>query len=139
MLFLDTTILVGAADARDDCHADAKAILLAVASGKPGIAFTSDYLLDETLTTLTISRGVAAAKAVAFVRRVMASPKVRVLVTDSDDFSQALADFPRHGELGLSFTDTMSLVLMRGKGCTLICSHDKGFDKVKGIERRQTL
>lgn len=139
MLFLDTTVLVGAADARDECHEDGKAVLQAVASGRPGLAFTSDYVLDETLTILAGKRGVGAARAVEFVRRVMASPRVRVITIDSEDFQQALADYLRHGASGLSFTDTVSLVLMRAQGCSLICSHDSGFDKVKGIERKQAL
>ncbi len=139
MLFLDTTVLVGAADARDECHADGKAILQAVASGKPGVALTSDYVLDEVLTILSGKRGVGAEQAVGFVRRVLASPRVKVLSADADDFAQALQDYPRLGNLGLSFTDAMSLVLMAGQSCTVVCSHDAGFDKVAGIERRQRL
>jgi uncharacterized protein len=139
MLFLDTTILAGAADSNDDCHEDAQAVFKAVATGQPGVAFTSDYVLDETLTLLTIKRGIGAAKAVDFVRRVMSSPRVKVITADADDFRQALADYPQNGALGLSFTDAMSLAIMNSKGCTLICSHDTGFDKVKGIERAQTL
>lgn len=139
MLFLDTTILVGAADARDECHEDGKAVLKAVATGKPGTAFTSEYVLDETLTILASKRGVGAAKAVEFVRRVMSSPRVKVLGVDTDEFFQTLSGFTRHGALGLSFTDAVSITLMEGQGCKVICSHDAGFDKVKGLERRQRL
>lgn len=139
MLFLDTTVLVGAADARDECHADGRAVLQAVATGKPGMAITSDYVLDETLTILARERGIGPARAVDFVRRVVSSPRVKVVSADPEDFAQALGEFARQGAMGLSFTDTMSLVVMKGQGCTLICSHDSGFDKVKGIERRERL
>jgi predicted nucleic acid-binding protein len=138
MLFLDTTILVGAADARDDCHADAKAILQAIATGKPGLALVSDYVLDETVTILGNRRGVGAAKAVAFVRRVLASPRVKLVVTDGADVAQALDDYPRH-DGRLSFTDVMSLVVMAGQGCTLLCSHDAGFDAVRDVKRKTAL
>ncbi len=139
MLFLDTTVLVGAADARDENHEDGKAILQAIATGKPGMAWTSDYVLDETLTILAGKRGIGADKAVTFVHRVMSSPRVKVLSADSDDFRAALERFPDLGDRGLSFTDTMSTVLMDGQNCSIICSHDEGFDKLHGIERRQTL
>ena len=138
MLFLDTTVLVGAADARDACHEDGKATLQALATGKPGTAFVSDFVLDEAVTILGKRRGVGAAKAADFVRRVLASPRIRLLVSDTEDFAQALTDYPRHGG-DLSFTDVMSLTLMKGQGCTLICSHDAGFDRVKDIKRKTTL
>lgn len=138
MIFLDTTMLVGAADKHDECHADARAIFLAIATGKPGTAFVSDYVLDETLTILGSRRGVGAAKAVDFVQRVLRSPRVKMVPLEPEDFSQALAEYSQIGGK-LSFTDVVSLVLMRTKGCTTICSHDSGFDRVKGIERKQSL
>lgn len=138
MLFLDTTMLVGAADARDECHIDGKAVLQAIATGKPGTAFVSDYVLDETLTILGSRRGVGAAKAVGFVRRVLSSPRVKMVPVDSEDFAQALADYSRIGG-DLSFTDVMSLVLMKSQDCTVICSHDPGFDRITDIKRKQSL
>lgn len=139
MLFLDTTVLVGAADERDACHDDGKRILLAVATGRHGAALTSTFVLDEVITILSGPRRVGAAKAAAFVAKVMASPRVKVLPVGTDDFLDALAEHPRLGGLDLSFTDTTSVVLMRSRGCTVICSHDTGFDKVKGIRRAQSL
>lgn len=138
MLFLDTTVLVGAADARDECHEDGKAVLKSVATGKPGTAFVSDYVLDETLTILGQRRGVGPARAIDFVRRVLSSPRVKLVVTDVEDFTQALDDYARHGG-ALSFTDVMSLVVMKGQGCSLICSHDAGFDRVKDVKRKAAL
>jgi predicted nucleic acid-binding protein len=138
MLFLDTTMLVGAADARDECHADGKAVLEAIATGKPGAALVSDYVLDETLTILGKRRGVGPTKAVDFVRRVLSSPRVKLVPADSDDFVQALADYAKLGG-NLGFTDVMSLVLMKDQGCAVICSHDSGFDAIRAVKRRQSL
>ncbi|MEK6975253.1 MAG: PIN domain-containing protein [Candidatus Thermoplasmatota archaeon] len=79
-----------------------------------------------------------AAKAVEFVRRVLASPRVKLVPVDPEDFSQALATYSRIGG-DLSFTDVVSVTVMQGQGCAVIASHDSGFDRVKGIERRQSV
>ncbi|MFA5942930.1 MAG: PIN domain-containing protein [Candidatus Thermoplasmatota archaeon] len=138
MLFLDTTMLVGAADARDECHDDGRAVLEAIATGKPGMALISDYVLDETLTILGKRRGIGPAKAVDFIRRVRSSPRVNLVSVDAEDFAQALTDYSRIGG-ALSFTDVVSLVVMKNQGCTVICSHDSGFDRVNSITRKQAL
>lgn len=135
MLFLDTTVLAGAADANDACHGDGKRILQAVASGKFGMALTSDYVLDETLTILAVKRRLGAAKAVAFVRLLLASPRVRLLTVDHDEFQRVLDDFASLGSKGLGFTDSASVSLMRLHGCTQIASHDHGFDQIPGLQR----
>lgn len=138
MIFLDTTMLVGAADARDECHAEGKAVLEAIATGKPGTALVSDYVLDETLTLLGKRRGVGPSKAIDFVRRVLSSPRVKLVPVEPEDFTQALTDYAKLGG-DLSFTDVMSLALMKNQGCTVICSHDSGFDAIKAVKRKQSL
>lgn len=138
MLFLDTTVLVGAADARDDCHSDGKAVLEAVVTGKPGLALTTDYVLDETLTILGQRRGIGPAKAVDFVGRILSSPRLRLVTTDAQDVASAMADCAKIGG-ALSFTDVVSLAVMRRHGCDVICSHDTGFDRVKSVTRHRRL
>lgn len=138
MLFLDTTVLVGAADARDACHKDGKTVLEAVAAGQPGTALVSDYVLDEALTILGKRKGVGAAKAVDFVRRIMSSPRVKTVTATPEDFLKALTEYER-SDGSLSFTDAMSCVLMKSQGCKVLCSHDSGFDRIKSITRKQTL
>jgi predicted nucleic acid-binding protein len=138
MIFLDTTVLVGAADARDECHADGKAILQAVAGGKPGAALVTDYVLDETLTILGKRRGIGASKAVAYVQRILSSPRIVRISIDAGDFDQALSLYARAGG-ALSFTDVVSLFVIQQQGCTIICSHDGGFDAIAAVKRQQSL
>ncbi|MHB8586989.1 MAG: type II toxin-antitoxin system VapC family toxin [Thermoplasmatota archaeon] len=135
MYFLDTTILVGAGDARDACHADARTCFAFVASGKAGAGLISDYVLDEALTILAKRGGVGAGRAVAFVTKVLHSPRIRVLHVDEDTFAMSLRIFPRHDGV-LSFTDTTTVCLMQKHGCKHLFSHDAGFDRCIDIIRQ---
>lgn len=137
MLFLDTTILVGAADSHDECHRDGRQTLQAIATGKPGMAYTSDYVLDETLTILGKRRGVGPKKAVEFVRLVLSSPRVLLQVSDERDVADAVEKYSTVGGK-LSFTDGMTLVMMARLDCKILCSHDTGFDTMRTIERQES-
>lgn len=134
MLFLDTTVLVGAADLSDECHADGAALLKDLASGRRGTALTSDFVLDEAVTILGKRRGIGAKAAALFAERVLESRLVRCLYVDADVLAASLARYPRYAG-ALSFTDTVSVVLMERQGCEVLASHDEGFDRVAGIRR----
>ena len=137
MLFIDSTALVGAADRGDERHADGRALLTALASGALGQALVSDFVLDEVVTILGRRTGVGPARAVAFARGLLASPRVRMLYVEEDVVDQTLESYRRFGP-ALSFTDLTSVALMRRAGCTMLYSHDSGFDRVPTIQRRTT-
>lgn len=134
LFFVDTTVLVGAADRNDDFHGPAARILERVATGAGGIALTSDFVLDETATILGRRRGVGAARAVQFVNGILASPRVRCLYVTDAVFRQALETYRRFGAT-LSLTDATTVVLMGQAGCKSLFSHDGGFDRVPGLLR----
>lgn len=135
MIFIDTTILVGAADRRDALHDDGRTVLKRVASGELGTALVSDFILDETLTILGRRRGVGPTVAAAFAQGLLGSPRVRCLYLDAPLFQEALVAYRRYGPT-LSFTDATTVSLMARTGCRDLYSHDGGFDRVPAITRR---
>lgn len=136
MLFLDATVLVGAADPRDARHGDAQATFAAIGTGRYGTALTSDLVLDETVTILGRRRGAGPKAAAAFARKVLSSPRVKCLYLDEGSLGETLALYPRY-EAALSFTDVSTVALMLRQGCDVLFSHDADFDRVRGILRKE--
>ena len=52
MIFIDTTFSVGDADANDDSHGSSHRVIEALWAGKTPSALTTDFVQDETDTTL---------------------------------------------------------------------------------------
>jgi len=134
MIFLDTTIWVGAIDASDRCHPDAKLVLEALIRGDLPPSITSDYVLNETLTILK-RRKLDPVKIVDAVNKILRSPEVEVLFVDEPLFNESLPLYVEYGDL--SFADTVSLLIMKKYGVKNIYSHDSDFDKVAWIVRKE--
>ena len=134
MIFLDTTVWVGAVDASDSCHPDAKLILEALIRRDLPLSLTSDYVLNETLTILK-ARGLKPKRVMDVMNRIMLSPKVQVVFVDETIFKESLPFYVKYNDL--SFTDVVSLLIMRKYGVKEIYSHDSDFDKVDWVVRKE--
>jgi uncharacterized protein len=131
--FLDTTVLVGGADRRDELHQDAKSILQALPQRRWGQALVSELVLSETATILSKRRGPQ--EAAAYVAAFLDSANVRCVFLDVGLFQASLKILRKHGER-LSFTDAATVAIMESFGCKLLFSHDGGFDGVPNVTRR---
>lgn len=80
--FIDTTMLVGAGDRKDQFHLDGKSLFEALPHRRFGMALVSDFVLSEVATILGRRRGPK--EAAAFVQAVLASPNVRSVFVDAD-------------------------------------------------------
>lgn len=113
MLFVDTAGWVAAADADDPGN---EAVRRArddwLETG--GLLVTSDYVCDETLTTLRIRLGLSAAR--AWWDQVVASQRLRFEAVDADRARRARELFFRYTDKDSSFTDCTSFALMRELG-----------------------
>lgn len=134
MIFLDTTVWVGAVDASDRRHLDAKLILEALIRGDLPLSLTSDYVLNETLTILK-ARRLKPKRVMDVMNRIMLSPKVQVVFVDETIFKESLLFYVKYNDL--SFTDVVSLLIMRKYGVKEIYSHDSDFDKVDWVVRKE--
>jgi len=133
LIFIDTTILVSAVDETDALHDDGAAVLKALSDGTLATAMTTDYVIDETLTLLRKRRAKPAVVS-NIADNVLSTTLIRIAYVDEALFKESLPNFRKYTEL--SFTDAVSLTLMRRHRIREIFSHDRDFD-IKGIVRKE--
>lgn len=133
MHFIDTTVLVGGGDRKDQLHPEAKEILKKIPGGQHGVGLVSDLVLAETATILSRRRGPK--EAAAYVKGFRDSPSIRCVFLDGTLFDAALVVFSRYGNR-LSFTDSATVAIMESLGCRILFSHDSGFDGIPNVTRR---
>ena len=63
MIFIDTTIWVGASDKNDEFYESSRPIVEAIRLGKSPLALTTDFVIDETVTILGKRKGFGAENA----------------------------------------------------------------------------
>ena len=131
-LFVDTAAWVAAADARD---ATGSAVREArdrwLSQG--GILITTDYVIDETLTTIRFRLGLDAAE--AWWQQIDNSSRLQIEPIDEVRRERARLLFFRYRDTDFSFTDCSSFVLMHELKirCALTLDHhfrQMGFEVV---------
>jgi len=120
-------------DSSDKLHDDGKAVVQALARRSLPPAVTTDFVLDETLTLLK-RRGARPGRVVELVRGIMESEFVTTVFVEWEAFGKALSAFAKYEQL--SFTDAVTLEVMRRFRIKEIYSHDSDFD-LKGIVRKK--
>jgi predicted nucleic acid-binding protein len=125
LIFVDTSAWY-AVEVEDDVnHEAACEVLSSIASGKHGIAITTDYVLDEMLTLLRSRKGLPSA--LLFIDKIRKSKSVRVFWVDEGLFERALETFKKSNERVWSFTDCTSFALMQELAISKAFSLDKHF------------
>jgi len=138
MIFVDTTVWVGDADRNDELHSSAHALVESVRTGSFGPALITDFVIDEVVTILGMRRGFGGEKARDVALSLLASPRVICVFADEELLKESLKAYPVYrGELSL--TDVLSVVVMTKYNIREIFSHDKDFDRVKGLRRKDTV
>jgi uncharacterized protein len=105
--FVDTSFWVGLRFARDDRHADARALW----ESGPGPLLTTTLVLGETWTFL--ARRAGHGRAVEFHEAATALANLTVRHVDEDVEAEAWRWLGRHDERPYSFVDATSFALMR--------------------------
>ena len=136
MIFIDTTVWVGASDSNDDFHSSSSKITEAVRMGTLPLALTTDFILDETVTILGKRKGVGAERATDVAKRILSSPRVFTVFVDEIILTESLKHYPDY-KGRLSLTDVCSVVIMQRYGLKEIFSHDSDFDHA-GLRRKET-
>lgn len=138
MIFVDTTVWVGASDENDDFYEFSRSVTEAIRLGNLPQALTTDFVIDETVTILGKRKDFGAEKAREVGERLLLSPSVFVVFVDELLLKDALKCYPQYqGELSL--TDVISVVVMQKYHIREIFSHDRDFDKVEGVFRKERL
>ena len=111
MIFVDTSAWY-AAEVEDDVnHESACQFLSKIASREYGVAVTTDYVIDETLTLLRSRRDLSSAS--GFLGKIRKSKSVRVFWVDEGLFERAAETFKKSSDKSWSFTDCTSFVIMK--------------------------
>ncbi|OGV82598.1 MAG: hypothetical protein A3K18_08125 [Lentisphaerae bacterium RIFOXYA12_64_32] len=109
-LFVDTAGWVAAADATDPANQavrDERDRWLA----DGGLLLTTDYVCDETLTTLRFRLGLEAAE--RWWAQIEGSSRLRIETVDPAGLERARSIFFRYRDKDFSFTDCTSFAVMR--------------------------
>ncbi len=124
MIFIDTGALLARYLARDQYHQEA-VDAWRMLEGSTERCFTSNFVLDETLTLL--ARRASYKFAAERGRSLLTSEALRVLRPDEDDELRALEHFEKFADQQISFTDCGSFVLMKKERIRQAFSFDQHF------------
>ncbi len=126
-VFVDAGIFVALRNAEDNNHQRSKELMITALKGDFGRIYTSDYIIDEAITT-ALARTKRHDVAVDVGTYILDSPRFIKIAVDNDIFNVAWLKFKAIKGKGLSFTDCTSIALTEKQGIKQILSFDCGFD-----------
>ncbi|MBA3043814.1 type II toxin-antitoxin system VapC family toxin [archaeon] len=127
--FIDTSMFVAAYNKKDKYHSDANKILSDAFEGEYGTIYTSDYILNETITLiLKRMKNVKIAKQLG--NAILSSPRINLVVIDTRIVLNAYTTFIKKSYLFDSFTDYTSYEMTKEYNIEHLLSYDSDFDKV---------
>lgn len=126
-VFIDTGIFVALHNADDEFHLRSKELMKQALKSDLGRIFTSDYIIDEAVTTALV-RTKRHDLAHDLGRSIIESPRITKLWVGEDVFELAWKKFRAFKDKPLSFTDCTSIAIIETKGIKQIMSFDRGFD-----------
>ncbi len=132
-IFLDTGVIVALDNQRDPMHKAAIEKMAQVRSGAYGNwAYTSDYIFDESLT-LSFARTGNMEISKELAKKLLAAKSLTILHVTEDVFRESTNFYiAQYGNL--SFTDCISVQLMKENGIEYIATFDAGFKKIPRIK-----
>jgi len=130
MLFVDTSAFLALVNEKDKNHVDAARFLEDIKNGKARIKkiFTSDYIIDETLTRIRYAVGHE--EAVKWGQGILASNIVEIIEVGKETFEPAWELFKTYEDKKLSFTDCTSFAIMKKRGIEKVFSFDDDFERM---------
>jgi len=128
-VFIDTGVFVALRNADDELHIRSKQLIKKALKGEFGRVYTSDYVIDEAVTTALV-RTRRHNLAVDIGKYIIESPRITKLWTAKDTFDVSWQKFKAFKDKPLSFTDCASLALMEKNHIKQIMSFDSGFDRL---------
>lgn len=133
-LFLDSGAFIARARKEDPYHLRAVDLFTAISRGDVPYwrLYTSNYVIDETVTFLLYEAGPRVA--VETLGRMRTSPNLRVLRVTDEVESAADTVFSRHASSRVSYTDCTTKVLMERESIDAAFSFDRDIE-VLGLTR----
>lgn len=125
-LFFDTSAFIALQDRSDGAHEAARRVYESLTFADR--LFTSNYVVDETITRLRYTIGLPAA--LAFADAVLDGRLYRVLYVDEEVEAASLTFLKKYKDKRLSFTDATTISLVRENGLDAVFAFDEDFRKV---------
>lgn len=125
--FVDTGVFVALRNADDEHHERSVTLMKRALKGEFGRVCTSDYVIGEAVTTALV-RTKRHDFAVDVGRYIIESPRIMKLWVTKEAFDAAWKTFKRLKDRPMSFTDCVSLAIMKENSIRQIMSFDSGFD-----------
>lgn len=126
-VFIDTGVFVAANNKSDKNHVRATELMKQALEGRFGEIFTSDYVIDESITT-ALARTRDHRIAISTGSFIIESPRIQKIYANESDFETAWAKFQKLGKKSMSFTDCISLSHIDKRKIERIMSFDSEFD-----------
>ncbi len=130
MIFLDSSFLISVEVETDQNHERAIKIRDEIINNKYGRNVISDYVFDETVT-VTFGRTKDLEKTILVGENLKNS--VEILKVDDDIFQEGWILFKNQKNTKFSFTDCITLSIMKKDGIRNIATFDEDFRKSEGI------
>lgn len=128
---VDTNVLIGMADADDQHHDAARAIVRGLDHGELPTGHITNYIVLETLNWIHARQHHETA--IETHARLTESAGFEIHQAAQKDFSRAVELFETYDEL--SFGDATIAAYMQREDLTYLYSFDAGFDAVDGLTR----
>lgn len=129
--FLDSTVFIAAAFPKEKHHKEGKAIITSVEEGELGTSIITDYILDEAVTF--VRKRKSAVASIEVLEAMVYSPHLKMVKVENRHFEAGLQLFRTYKRL--SFTDAVSVAVMRDLNTEAIYSFDSDFDGIPEIVR----
>jgi len=126
-VFVDTSVFVAMRNADDEHHERSKDLMRRALKGEFGRIYTSDYVVDEAVTTALV-RTRRHDLAVDIGKYIIESPRIAKLWVTKDTFDAAWETFKTLEDHPMSFTDCASMTLIEKNNIKQIMSFDSGFN-----------
>ncbi|MGC9345566.1 MAG: type II toxin-antitoxin system VapC family toxin [Candidatus Bathyarchaeales archaeon] len=126
-IFIDTGVFVALRNADDEFHTRSKELMKKALKAEFGRVCTSDYVIDEALTTALV-RTRRHDLAIDLGKYIIESPRITKLWTTKETFDTAWKKFKTFKDKPLSFTDCITLAHTEKNHIKQIISFDSGFD-----------
>ncbi|CAN5595541.1 hypothetical protein BH10BAC5_BH10BAC5_28110 [soil metagenome] len=127
-IFIDTWGFKALIDSDDEHHNNVKKLFEDFWINKSKL-FTTDYILDETITLLSVKAGAKAAK--KFTDIIIAGEAVEIKWVEKRSFYESLElKFKYSDKPKISFTDFTSMAVMHSNDIKHIVTNDKHFESV---------
>jgi len=126
-VFIDTSVFVALRNADDEFHIRSKELMKRALKGEFGRIFTSDYVIDEAVTTALV-RTRRHNLATDIGKFILESPRILKLWTTKDAFDLAWKKFQTFKDKPISFTDCVTIAQIEKNGIKQIISFDSDFN-----------